>query len=78
MYVNINSIIYTKVAISFPALYNSTFAQNMVVYLQTMLPNPTNGYYDEADSSGQCVPGTGSDTNGLILDAAQYAPQNSS
>jgi hypothetical protein len=31
MYVNINSIIYTKVAISFPALYNSIFAQNMVV-----------------------------------------------
>ena len=76
-YVNMNPIIYTKVAFSFLALYNSTFAQNLVVYLENMLPNPvTNGYCDGANSSGQSVPGTGCNTNGLILDAALYALQN--
>lgn len=74
-YVNVNPIIYTKVAFSFLALYNSTFAQNLVVYLEKMLPNPADGYSDGADNSGQCVPGAGCDTNGLILDAALYAIQ---
>jgi hypothetical protein len=75
-YYNINPIIYTKVAFSFLALYNSTFAQNLVAYLLKMLPNPSNGYSDGVDSSGQCVPGAGSNTNSLILDAALYAVQN--
>jgi len=77
-YYNIKPIIYTKVAFSFLALYNSTFAQKLVTYLLKMLPNPSNGYSDGADSSGQCVPGAGSDTNSLILDAALYAIQNKS
>jgi hypothetical protein len=77
-YYNISSIIYTKVAFSFLALYNSTFAQNLVAYLLKMLPNPANGYSDGADNSGQCVPGAGSNTNSLILDAALYAIQNKS
>ncbi len=77
IYLNINPIIYTKVAFSFLALYNTTFAQNIVVYLQNMIPNPSsNGYSDGANSSGQCIPGTGCNTNGLILDAALYAIQN--
>jgi hypothetical protein len=75
-YYNINPIIYTKVAFSFLALYNSTFAQNLVAYLLKMLPNPSNGYCDGADSSGQCVPRAGSNTNSLILEAALYAIQN--
>jgi hypothetical protein len=77
LYLNLNPIIYTKVAFSFLALYNSTFAQNLVIYLQNMLPNPTaNGYCDGANSNGQTVPGTGCNTNGLILDAALYATHN--
>ena len=75
-YLNINPIIYTKVAFSFLALYNSTFAQNMIIYLQKMMPLPTDGYCDGANSSGQTVPGNGSGTNGLILDAAHYAINN--
>jgi hypothetical protein len=77
-YYNIKPIIYAKVAFSFLALYNSTFAQNLVAYLLNMLPNPLNGYSDGADSSGQCVSGAGSNTNSLILDAALYAIQNQS
>ncbi len=78
-YLNINPIIYTKVAFSFLALYNSTYAQNMVVYLQNMIPNPaSNGYSDGANSSGQTIPGTGCNTNGLILDASLFAVSNGS
>jgi hypothetical protein len=77
-YYNIQPIIYTKVAFSFLALYNSTFAQNLAAYLLKMLPNPSNGYCDGADSSGQCVSGAGSNTNSLILDATLYAIQNES
>ena len=76
VYYNINPIIYTKVAFSFLALYNSTFAQNLVTYLLKMLPNPSNGYSDGADIEGQYVLGAGCNTNSLILDAAVYAVQN--
>jgi hypothetical protein len=77
-YLNINPIIYTKVAFSFLALYNSAFSQNLVIYLQKMIPDPAaKGYSDGADNNGQTIPGTGSNTNSLILDAAVYALQNS-
>ncbi len=73
---NINPILYTKVGFSFLALYNSTFAQNLVVHIQNLLPDPAKGYSDGADTSGNRVSGTGSGTNGLILDAAAYAIKN--
>ncbi len=75
-YLNINPVIYNKVAFSFLSLYNTTFARNMVVYLEKSLPTPTNGYSDGADNSGNPVSQVGSNTNGLILDAALYAIQN--
>ncbi len=75
-YLKMEPVIYNKVAFSFLALYNTTFARNMVVYLERHLPNPTSGYSDGADNSGNLVSGVGSDTNGLILDAALYAIQN--
>jgi hypothetical protein len=72
-YLNINPVIYNKVAFSFLALYNTTFARNMVVYLEQNLPDPTNGYSDGADNRGNQVSQVGSNANGLILDAALYA-----
>jgi len=75
-YLDMNPIIYNKVALSFLALYNSTFARNMVVYLEQTLPNPTSGYPEGADNNGGVVSSVGSNTNGLILDAALYAIQN--
>ncbi|MBE3116770.1 DUF3131 domain-containing protein, partial [Candidatus Bathyarchaeota archaeon] len=62
---NINPIIYTKIAISFLALYNTTFAYNMVVYLRTF-HTPVHGYREGVDESGVQLTGTGSNTNGLI------------
>lgn len=75
-YFNMNPIIYNKVAFSFLALYNTTFARNMVVYLEKSLPDPTNGYSEGAENSGRLVSNVGSNTNGLILAAALYAIQN--
>ncbi len=75
-YLNINPIVYTKVAFSFLALYNTPFARNMAIYLEQSLPTPTNGYSDGADNNGTLVKQVGSNTNGLILDAARYYIQN--
>jgi Protein of unknown function (DUF3131) len=78
---DINPIIYTKVALSFLALYNTTYARNMAIYLEKNLSDPTNGYCDgssystDSDSSN-LVTMVGSNTNGLILSAARYAMQN--
>ena len=71
-----NQILYDKVAFSFLALYNTSFARNLVIHILKELPDPTNGFSDGVDTSGRVVPGEGSNTNGLILDAAMYALQN--
>ncbi len=70
-------IIYTKTAIGFLALYNTTLAYNMVVYLEKTLPDPAYGYSEGVDESGAQFTSIGSNTNGLIIGAARYAIQNS-
>ncbi len=76
---NINPIIYTKVAFSFLALYNTTYARNATVYIEQSLPEPTKGYSEGADYNANGAPVTevqvGGNTNGLILGAARYALQ---
>jgi hypothetical protein len=72
------SILYDKVGFGFLALYNSTFARDLTIHILQKLPAPTNGFSDGADNAGQVVPGLGSNTNGLILDAALYALNNKS
>ena len=73
---DISPMIYTKVAVSFLALYNTTFAHNMSVYLENTLPDPVYGYCEGVDESGHILPGFGGNTNSLILDAALYVIQN--
>ena len=73
---NISPIIYTKVAMGFLAIYNTTYAYNMNVYLEKALPDPSNGYCEGVAEDGAQLTGTGSNTNGLILGAAKYAIQN--
>ncbi len=72
----IDPIIYTKIAISFLALYNTTFSYNMVVYLERNLPDPVHGYSEGIDESGIQLTSVGINTNGLIIGAARYALQN--
>ena len=75
-YLNINPIIYTKIAYSFLSLYQTTFARSMVIYLEQTIPDSTNGYSYGASNNGTLVSQVGSNTNGLILDAALYYIQN--
>jgi hypothetical protein len=76
-YLEINPVIYNKVAFSFLALYNTTFVRNMVVYLENNLPDPTETKgYSEGTSYSTPIIGASSNTNSLILAAALYAIQN--
>ena len=76
VYYTSDIIIYTKVAFSFLALYNSTFARNMVVFLEKQLPTPTAGYYTGYSYSDGADTAIDPNTNGLIIQAALYAIQN--
>lgn len=72
----IKQIIYTKVAVSFLAIYNTEFARNMEGYLNANLPQPTSGYVDGIDEDGRIITMVTDKTNGLIISAARYAMQN--
>jgi hypothetical protein len=76
---DVNPIIYSKVSLSFLALYNTTYAKAMTVYLEQQLPTPTRGWCDGADYpySPQDnfitkITSIGSNTNGMIIEAANY------
>ena len=45
-------VIYTKVAVGFLSLYDTSFAKGMTVYLEQTLPDPTNGYCEGVDEDG--------------------------
>jgi hypothetical protein len=66
-------IVYTKIALSFLSVYNSTFAHNLSIYLEKKMPDPANGYYEGVDEEGNCLEVIGNNSNGLILGAARYA-----
>jgi hypothetical protein len=73
---NMTPVIYTKVAMGFLAIYNTTFAENMCIYLENALPDPAHGYSEGVDEAGALLTGVGCNTNGLIIGAATYAIQN--
>ena len=79
-YSTMNPIIYTKVSMSFLALYNTSFARNMAIYLEQNLPDSTSGYYAGADyntpGNANLILSIDSNTNGMILSASRYALQN--
>ena len=71
--VEVTPIIYLKTAIGFLAIYNTSFAQNMVDYVISNLPSSKNGYADGIDENGRVVTSIIDKTNGLILEAAAFA-----
>ena len=73
---NSSQLIYAKVAISFLAIYNSSFAKDLSVYVEDNIPVPVDGYCEGVDEAGAIFDGVGLNTNGLILDAASYAVFN--
>jgi hypothetical protein len=74
---NNKPIVYTKISMGFLAVYNTTFAKNMTVYLESNLNNPTSGYCEGVDESGSPLNGVGIQTNSMVLDAALYVLQRS-
>jgi hypothetical protein len=50
----------------------------MSIYLEQTLPDPSRGYGEGVDESGMQLSGSGLNTNGMILGAANYAIKNSS
>jgi hypothetical protein len=73
---NMSPIVYTKVALGFLAIYNTTYSYDLNVYLEKSLPPPSSGYCEGVTEEGAQLTGTGSNTNGLIIGAAKYALQN--
>ena len=69
-------VAYTNVAFSFLAIYNNTYAQNLVQFILKWAPSTLGGYDDGTTNSNYPILDICGDTNGLILDAALYAIQN--
>jgi hypothetical protein len=75
VYYTCDPVLYTKVAFGFLSLYNSTFAKNMVSLLEEELPSSQAGYYSGWGYLDGTDPDLGSNSNGLIIEAALYAIQ---
>ena len=70
-------IIFSKVAFGFLSLYNTTYARDLVVYLEDRLPELDSGYCEGVYEDGGFTLNAGSgNTNGLIVSAARYAIQS--
>ncbi len=72
-FATVSPILYTKVAFSFLALENTTFAKNLSVWIENAIPEPDKGYYDGADWNLGIVWARSTNTGCLVLDAAYYA-----
>ena len=76
-YSNSKPIIYQKVALSFLALYNTTFAKDMCIYIEKNSVDPLKGYICGVEFNtndyARAVEIIDSNTNGLIISAACYA-----
>lgn len=79
--IQIPEISYLKVAISFLALYNTTFTQSMVNSMMTKIagvnPSLSGGHLDGIDENERVIQGTIGNSNSLILSASRYAIENS-
>ncbi len=74
--VGISPIIYFKAAVGLLALTDTSYTENMVSYLESNLPTPSNGYSDGVDENGRVDTSTIDKTNGMIIEAALYAIDN--
>jgi hypothetical protein len=71
--VGISPVAYARIAFGFLGLYNSTYARDMVIYLEDKLPSPAGGYVEGVAENGELASGLSDKTNGLIIGAARYA-----
>jgi hypothetical protein len=71
--VAISPIIYFKSAVGLLALHDTSFTENMALYVESHLPNPNNGYSDGIDENGRVDTFIIDKTNAMIIEAALYA-----
>ncbi|MDR0471207.1 MAG: DUF3131 domain-containing protein [Nitrososphaerota archaeon] len=69
-------MIYTKIAFSFLAIYNTNYTKNMCIYLEQNIQEPENGFAYGVDENENPLNSLGILTNGLILNAARYYIEN--
>jgi hypothetical protein len=74
--VGIVPIIYFKAAVGLLAMHDTVFTENMVSYVESKLPTPSNGYSDGVDENGRIDTSDIDKTNGMIIEAALYAINN--
>ncbi len=74
--VGIVPIIYFKAAVGLLAMYDTSFTESMVSYVESVLPNPSSGYSDGVDENGRVDTAVIDKTNGMIIEAALYAIDN--
>ena len=74
--VAISPMIYFKIAVGMLAVNDTSFTENMVSYIESRLPNPSNGYSDGIDESGRVDTSNIDKTDGMIIGAALYAINN--
>ena len=73
---SISPVVYLKVALSFMALYNTTYSQSLVGYLIPHIPPSSNGYSCGVDEMGTIIYDVEDKTNSMIISAARYAIEN--
>jgi hypothetical protein len=74
-------VIYCDTAFGFLALYNTTYAQNLCIYLESalrynVLAPSRMGYYDGVQENGTLLTSITNNENGMILSTARYAINN--
>ena len=74
--IGIVPIIYFKTAVGMLAMYNSSYAESMVSYIESQLPMPANGYSEGVDENGRVITWVVANANSMIIQAAQYAVSN--
>jgi hypothetical protein len=76
---NLTPIIFFKAAIGQRALYETSYTQQMVDYLTSNMPAPSQGYNAGIDENGRVLSTVNAGvSNGLILSAAWYAIEKGS
>jgi hypothetical protein len=73
--VSMTPIVYFKAAMGFLAIYNTSYAQDMVQFLLKQVPYP-GGFGLDVDENGRVIQMAADVSNGLIVSAARYAVSN--
>ncbi|MDR0373386.1 MAG: DUF3131 domain-containing protein [Nitrososphaerota archaeon] len=75
---NVSPMVYTKIAYSFLAIYNTNYTKNMCLFLDQPTHELVEGFGHGVDEDGKRRYGSGELTNGLILGAARYYLEHNS